>query len=375
MRRAGFMTKIEVGYGKRETSLAERYVDLSCPDDADWSGVSSILAPGVVQHWTTEEAATRLREWAALLPPGGELVVTAVDSIKVAASLAERRGDIDYERTLLGKPGGMPVVSLWDASGLVSLLRTNGFPYVEQMVGDDGYTLVFRGTTATGVSAEGSRIDGIVGVMSRPRLGFTAQADTMAQIAADTGMNFITNDSVFWGQGLSVCFKMAMEQGAKYILTMDYDTYAKPRHVRELIRLAELSGADAIAPGQMRRGKTALLAYMTQENGQKFFDGEPLVPAETAHFGLTLLRVSALEKMPKPWFWAKPNADGEWGDGKIDEDIVFWQQWKEVGNSLYIASQVCIGHCEQVVSMLGYNGEKVLVEFHELDKAHTKARF
>jgi hypothetical protein len=245
---------------------------------------------------------------------------------------------------------------------------------VEKIDNGSRYTMLVRAVKATDALA-GSRLVGVHGVMSCPRLGFTTNQGTMHKIAFDCGIDFELNDSVFWGQALTECIQRAIDRGAKYVLTMDYDTKADPRHVRELVRLAETSGADAIAPGQMRRGKASLLAYMDAEDAPKFFTGEPLVKAHTAHFGLTLLRTSAFAKMPKPWFMPTPAPDGTWGDGKVDEDIEFWRKWEACGNSLYVASQVCIGHIEAVVACVGYDGNKVYVPLHEMEQAHTKARY
>lgn len=367
--------KIQVGFGKSShTDSGARFVDLAAPEGADWSGCTSIIATDVLAHVHQETAAAYVREWADALPPGGELVVAAVDAHAVAESLIERRGDLDYNTTLLGKPGGYPVVSLWNMDGLAAILRANGFTTIQRIDNGHRYTMLVRAVKATDTLA-GSRLTGVRGVMSCPRLGFTTNQNTMHRIAFECGVDFYMNDSVFWGQGLTAGIEEAIASNAKYILTMDYDTKAEPRHVFELVRLAEMTGSDAIAPGQMRRGKASLLAYMDPEDSPKFFRGEALVKAHTAHFGLTLLRASAFEKMPKPWFMPTPAPDGTWGDGKIDEDIEFWRNWEKVGNTLFVASQVCIGHIEAVVACVGYDGNKVYVPLHEMDVAHTKARY
>ena len=74
------------------------------------------------------------------------------------------------------------------------------------------------------------------------------------------------------------------------------------------------------------------------------------MPALHAHFGLTLIRTDALKRCKKPWFIHHPDEDGSWGEGRVDEDIHFWTNWHDSGNTLHIANHVTVGHIELVVS-------------------------
>ena len=58
------------------------------------------------------------------------------------------------------------------------------------------------------------------------------------------------------------------------------------------------------------------------------------------------MRARALEKLTHPWFWSQPGPDGKWGEGRQAADIYFWEQWAKVGNTLYIATHVPIGHLQ-----------------------------
>jgi hypothetical protein len=53
--------------------------------------------------------------------------------------------------------------------------------------------------------------------------------------------------------------------------------------------------------------------------------------------------------VPKPWFITTADAQGEFGDGRVDDDIHFWRQWEKAGNSLCIDPKVRIGHLEEMV--------------------------
>jgi len=73
---------------------------------------------------------------------------------------------------------------------------------------------------------------------------------------------------------------------------------------------------------------------------------DPLVPIVGGHFGLTIFRASAFVDLKKPWFIAEPNEDGDWGDGRIDEDIHFWHNFHACGKKACLATEINIGHIQ-----------------------------
>lgn len=153
---------------------------------------------------------------------------------------------------------------------------------------------------------------------------------------------------------------------AEWILTVDYDSIFTKEQVEQLLWLAsEHPEADAIAPVQVKRGGGTPLMTVRGEDGKllsrlPFSAFEPdLLKCATAHFGLTMIRVEALKKLPHPWFLGVPNKDGLWDEGKVDDDIYFWNQWEKAGNSLYLANRVVIGHAQLLVSWPGRNFEPV----------------
>jgi len=74
-----------------------------------------------------------------------------------------------------------------------------------------------------------------------------------------------------------------------------------------------------------------------------------LTPIETGHFGMTLIKLKALQDIPKPWLWSQPGLSGDWDDDKIDADIYFWKKWREHNKTIYQANHIKLGHL-QVVS-------------------------
>jgi hypothetical protein len=201
------------------------------------------------------------------------------------------------------------------------------------------------------------KVPTIVACMSTGRLGFTENMFCAIQCFPPRGIELIKSTGAFWGQCLERILETAIEMDAEWIVTLDYDTVFTPEVFDNLCYLmATHPEADAIAPWQMQRDTNDPLCWFTDEHGLARreiplmeFDKEMSL-VDTAHFGLTLLRVSGLKKMPHPWFLAKPNKHGKWGEHRIDEDIHFWQKWKEAGNTLYLANNVSIGHLQQLAT-------------------------
>jgi predicted SAM-dependent methyltransferase len=192
-------------------------------------------------------------------------------------------------------------------------------------------------------------------VTSVPRLAFTAHWSELHK--AFDGMNIpvlkVTGYS--WGASLQRGVNMLVEAGCDYVITIDYDSIFSHEDIAALIALAaRYPDADAIFPWQVKRGGVdRLLLGLRDAEGKpldvapaRIFSGEMTI-CESGHFGLTLLKVEALKRTPKPWFWEQPNADGEWEDGKVDADMWFWQRFVEAGHKACLATNVRIGHIDE----------------------------
>jgi len=195
----------------------------------------------------------------------------------------------------------------------------------------------------------------VAAVMSTPRLGFTDNFFCVSSALAPHGISPVKVTGAFWGQ----CLQRAMEQvidDNDVILTIDYDTVFSSKTVEALLALLLHSGYDAIAPLQTKREANAVMFALagSEVDEKTTVDGDffqkVVQPVETAHFGLTFLRTSALKKMKKPWFLARANVDGEFTGGHIDEDIAFWKSWAACGNKLGLATHVSVGHAELMVT-------------------------
>jgi hypothetical protein len=159
-----------------------------------------------------------------------------------------------------------------------------------------------------------------------------------------------TFNGVFWGQCMQRSFEKALASGVDWLLCIDYDSMITAQHVDALLgHFGENPEIDALAALQCRRGneESPLMTVMGQTGIE--VDGQP-IKVTTAHFGLTLIRAECLRDVPKPWFKTEPDAKGEYGKDRLDDDIWFWHQWRLAGKNIYVAPDVRIGHLQLMVS-------------------------
>ncbi len=189
----------------------------------------------------------------------------------------------------------------------------------------------------------------IKAVCSIPRIGWNDFWSSTNEMLNTFGLHLETFNGVFWGQCMQRCFQEAVAQGVDWILAMDYDTMADARDLDEMFRIfGERPDIDALCPLMMRRGSDTPILTV---GGKTLIEtgSEPIL-ITTAHFGMTLIRVDAFKDLPKPWFISKPDENGDWGDGRMDDDIWFWHQWRLAGKNIYVAPHVRVGHLQLLVS-------------------------
>jgi hypothetical protein len=196
----------------------------------------------------------------------------------------------------------------------------------------------------------------IAAVMSTPRLAFSDNMFCVSQALAPHGISPYRVTGAFWGQCLERAMQFVMDDN-DVILTIDYDSVFSTKTFEALVALFCHSGVDALAPLQTKREANTIMLSLPGVGPEEKKDVDDawfkksVQLVDTAHFGLTLIRVSALKKLPKPWFLAAAGADGTWeAPDHVDEDIFFWNQWKAAGNTLGIATAVSIGHIEPMIT-------------------------
>lgn len=195
--------------------------------------------------------------------------------------------------------------------------------------------------------------------MSVPRLGWQDHMFCWARGLIPYGISPIRLEGAFWGQCLERVLTDIIEGDTDaskpplWVLCLDYDSIFEADAVSRLLTYAVASGYDFVASLQMKRRTDEPLFTMVADGGERVaevardhFVYHNVIQANTAHFGLTLLKAEALKKMPHPWFIGKPNEAGRWEDGRIDDDIAFWLSAQKAGLKIGVCPRVCLGHAE-----------------------------
>jgi len=331
------------------------------PLDAADGSVDEIRASHVFEHFSHRHGPTVLADWVRALKPGGLLRI-AVPDFETISRAYLAGAPIPTEGYVMG--GHVDADdhhgAIFDLESLGDMLRRAG------LVGITRWTSEAKDCAALPISLnlQGYKPAGAWprtgAVMSIPRLGFQDNFFCSIEAILSLGIGIRKHTGAFWGQCLTRAIKEEVEAGAEYILTVDYDSLYTRNDVEALLSAAmRHPDADAIASLQSSRTKATPLMTIRGDDGKilrevppEYFAGE-LTRVSTAHFGLTLIKVAALLETPRPWFCGVPDEDGEWGDGRIDDDVHFWKQFAAAGKALYLANRVPIGHAELMVRWPG----------------------
>lgn len=333
---------------------------LNYPDES----VDVIRASHVLEHFPFSEVPEVVANWTAKLKPGGVLKIAVPNFEYIARAYLDGK-ELPIEGYTMGGQTDADDFhkALFDVGTLSDLLRGAGLVDIAPWDSDAEdcsrlpVSLNLRAVKPVPVPIGSFKV---AAVMSMPRLGFTDNFMSAQRALSDLGIKVSTFTGAFWGQCLERGLEHLVEQGFDAVLTIDYDTVFAAAHVNTLVRLMVLHPeADAICPLQSARGWSSPLMTMKLPEGMTsdkiprgYFDAD-LAPLRTGHFGLTLIRVSALKEMPKPWFWSTPAPDGSWNEGRVDDDIHFWRQWEARGKTLFNANRVTVGHLELMIKWPG----------------------
>lgn len=332
-------------------------------DYAD-GAVAEIRASHVLEHISYRLTRAVLAEWYRVLRPGGELFVAVPDFAKIVEVYGGCR-DGPWEGYLLGGHVDANDVhmAVFDGASLAAALTEVGFVDIKPWAGGNGdcasLPVSLNLMARKPVSVAGA-VGRVVAVMSVPRLGFQDNFACAALAMRELDLPLRRCTGVFWGQVLTRAIEAAIEDGFETILTIDYDSVYTPADVRALLdTLDGRPDIDALMALQASRCRAQPLITVDGDDGQpigtvpvEWFRRETL-PVRTGHFGLTAIRVSALLKLPRPWFRSQPDAAGGWGDGRTDEDISFWHAMRAAGLTAAVAPTVVIGHAELMIRWPG----------------------
>lgn len=363
--------KIE-GWTAIDRSLGTEAYPLT--DYADDS-VEEIRASHILEHFPAAQAQAVVDEWARALRPGGRLRI-AVPGFENIMELYKQQDprvgqflmggqvdDNDYHK------------SAWNEGTLRTIMENAGLCDIKAWKCGPDDDIVDCASLPVSMNLEGlKRLDGkkgvspatangrpelpfkVVAAMSMPRLCFTDNFHSAFGALAPLGISINKHGGAYWEQAIDRSFTQCLKDGADVVLALDYDTIFTSREVMQLIDLMHKNpDVDAIVPLQQHRTLGHPLLTIRGKDGQfvkevpvDTFMGD-LSPISSGHFGLTLIRASALRALPRPWFQSAPAPDGTWGEGRMDADIYFWRQMEKLGLKACLAPRVVIGHAELVV--------------------------
>lgn len=328
--------------------------------------VDEIRASHILEHFGHGEVFKVLQHWVSVLKVGGLLKI-AVPDLKIISERYLQGERINVNGYVMGGQVDDNDFhkSVFDRETLTELMQKAGLENIsdwESEINDAAalpISLNLQGTRVSGAK-EGTRKANMVAVMSMPRVCFTANMFSAMRAFLPFGVDLHRFEGVFWGQGLTRLIEKHLNDGTDFIYTVDYDTWFRTEHVKRLGQLmVDNPDVDAIFPVQTGRNRELPLAGMRDKEGQPRTKvdvsefKEPLTIMDTGHFGLTIFRVSAFKKLKKPWFLAKPDPNGGWDDGRADEDISFWNNFRDSGCKVCMANEVYIGHLQILCTFPG----------------------
>jgi len=366
-------TKLNIGAGDIEldgwTAIDRKNGSEAFPLSYDDASVDEVRAVHVLEHFGFEDVPKALAEWFRVLKPGCRLRVSVPSFDKI---LGERGSDRDWPLHLMGGQVDEDDFhkSVFTEASLREVMRKVGFIGIQQWESDGkdlsahAVSLNLEGVKPVLGADEVSSVR-ICAVTSIPRVGFNDHWGTLFNALQKFRIPIRRATGAYWDQCLQNVLEDCVRDGFDWVLVVDYDTmftYEDLNHL--LVTFREHPDMDALAPLQCRRFSNSKLMTIDGRAVEVVESG--WIKVDTAHFGLTLLRTDALRRMPKPWFQSHAAEDGTWRTkGKIDADIDFWNKWKAAGNTLYVDTDVRIGHLQLMVLEFDHNMDPVVSSIAE----------
>ncbi len=355
----GCATKCRTGFTPVDRCNGDEAFPLSIkkqpiPDNS----VDEIVASHVLEHFSQHETAFVIKEWVRVLKPGGRIRI-AVPDFNYAIKHPEHP---HFEGWILGGQTDENDYhkALFNRTKLEGLMLSAGLELISEWVSDiQDCAALPVSLNLQGYKPKETPQPKIVCALSMPRLGFndTWGCITAALFPWDIPIRRYTG--AWWERSLQNMLDDFINEGVEYAVCIDYDSmFTAPQFNSLLDAITKDKNMDAVCAMQPMRGSGAVLCTPTERvNGSNTVMADTSKPmqVDTAHFGLTILRLSALKNIQKPWFVNMPGEGGSWrreAKGLIDADIYFWNQWKAAGRTLYMLPWVSIGHLECLVSKI-----------------------
>lgn len=355
------------GFENLDIKSGNNIYPLEYPDGT----IDVIRASHVLEHFSHHDVPNVLRNWAAKLRPGGLMKIAVPDFAWIAQKYVEQERvplhaflmggqvdehdfhkcmfDFDSLRQLMAD-AGLERIGRWeseieDCADLPVSLNLQGF----------------KPTSAPQLQGK------VCAVLSSPRFGPTMHWQSAVSSFFTLKIPYYPMQGAFWHQVLTQVIERVMGDH-ELIITCDYDSVFRAHDVMELIRLMQAyPEVDALMPLQFRRMETGFLGYRSEKVTPMELRKD-IIAMDAGHFGLTVLRTSALKKLNKPWFMPVPDESGSWGKDRQDADVYFWRRFAEQGFNLFLAPSVRIGHMQELVAFPDENLQVQYIPLSEYER-------
>lgn len=341
------------------TPVDRRHGDEAYPLAYPDACADEVYASHVLEHFPCRDSEKVVNDWVRVLKPGGRIRIAVPDLRQIAQHIVAG-SNLPLTGFIYGgqtdandfhKTG-------FDESGLRWYMEKAG------LVGIQRWTSTLKDCAALPISLNlegykpvtptelGRRVR-VVATM--PELNHTDNRDCTTLACMQLGISYACTSGAYVDQG----FERALEQakGCEYAIVIDYDSVFNAEDIERLIVLMDRHPeAGAIAAMQAQRGPEGKLLIARNEHDcvSECEAGSDIFKVKSAHFGLTAIRMSVLDKMQKPWFQHQPSPNNDWGDGRIDADVGFWHKLNAVSQA-YVSPRVSIGHMQRMVTWV--NGD------------------
>lgn len=320
------------------------------------NSVEEIVASHVLEHFGHRHTLAVLKEWVRVLKPAGTLRI-AVPNLKYACDHPEHP---HFEGWVMGGQTDNNDYhgALFWPEKLTKLLEEAGLESVEPWNSDKSDCA----SLPVSLNLQGTKplvVPKICCALSLPRVGFNDMWGCLFPALQPWNIPIRRYQGVWWERSLQDMFEDLLEEGCELVVVVDGDSAFSAKQFNTLLREIIVNPEiDAIAPLQPQRGGGLVMCTPSEKPADKdthTVDMKKPLKCDTAHFGLTILRLKRLIGIKKPWFLNIPGKDGSWrrdSEGIVDADIYFWNQWKAAGRTLYTLPWVSIGHLECMVSQI-----------------------
>src|SRR5262249_46403024 len=285
--------------------------------------IDEIRASHILEHFPYGELRAVLSDWTRALKPGGLLRIAVPDFDYIVAQYSNgHRDDPMIQGNLFGGQSDENDFhkSLFIKGRLQVMLEGLGLLDIgpwESEINDAAslpVSLNLQGRKPTIEEIETPQIltvnAKVAALTSVPRLGFQAHWGVAQKAFRFEGQEIpiFKFMGAFWEQHIQNGLSLLTDKPTDWVITLDYDSIFDSEQVKALLTLAALHPeADAIVPWQVKRGKdkSPLFSIVDRAgNLRRTFDPEEfdtdLTQIQTGHFGMTLIKTTALKKMPKP---------------------------------------------------------------------------